>query len=229
MSAREALQIATRGGAEVLGRTDVGTLAPGMRADMAVWDVSGIESAGSWDPAALLLAGPTRVRDLFVEGRQVVQGGQVVTMDLPRWSSGRTLWRAAARVRRRSPARSRRRRRRPPAASRPGRCATPTGPAVGLLLVRRQEAGQDVARRPGRACRSSNGTNTTLVAAQRAAVPRAVLADHHAVGEARQRAGRHPAQAERGGVAAQRVVGRDRAWPPAPASCGTRSSTVWPQ
>jgi len=84
MSAREALRIATRGGAEVLGRDDCGQIAPGKRADIAVWDVSGIESAGSWDPAALLLAGPTNVRDLFVEGRAVVREGQMVTLELPR-------------------------------------------------------------------------------------------------------------------------------------------------
>lgn len=84
MSAREALEIATRGGAAVLGRDDCGQLAVGKRADVAIWDVSGVESAGSWDPAALLLAGPTRVRDLFVEGRQVVRDGQMVTIDLPR-------------------------------------------------------------------------------------------------------------------------------------------------
>ena len=84
MSAREALEIATRGGAEVLGRDDCGVLAVGKRADVALWNVSGIEAAGSWDPVALLLAGPTRVRDLFVEGRQVVSGGQMVTVDLPR-------------------------------------------------------------------------------------------------------------------------------------------------
>lgn len=84
MSAREALEIATRGGADVLGRPDCGRLMPGARADIAIWDVSGIESAGSWDPAALLLAGPMRVRDLFVEGRQVVAGGQIATLDLPR-------------------------------------------------------------------------------------------------------------------------------------------------
>ena len=84
MSAREALEIATRGGADVLGRPDCGRIAPGKRADIAVWDVSGIESAGSWDPAALLLAGPTRVRDLFVEGRQVVRDGMVKTIDLPK-------------------------------------------------------------------------------------------------------------------------------------------------
>ncbi len=82
MSAREALEIATRGGAQVLGREDCGQIAVGKRADLAIWDVSGIESAGSWDPAALLLAGPTRVRDLIVEGRQVVRDGQVVTVDL---------------------------------------------------------------------------------------------------------------------------------------------------
>ena len=82
MSAREALEIATRGGADVLGRPDCGRLAVGKRADIAIWDVTGIESAGSWDPAALLLAGPTTVRDLFVEGRQVVRDGQIATIDL---------------------------------------------------------------------------------------------------------------------------------------------------
>ncbi|MBV7378664.1 8-oxoguanine deaminase [Maritimibacter dapengensis] len=84
MGAREALWIATRGGAEVLGRSDCGQIAVGQRADIALWDVTGIEAAGSWDPAALLLAGPTRVRDLFVEGRQVVRDGTLATIDLPR-------------------------------------------------------------------------------------------------------------------------------------------------
>lgn len=84
MSAREALEIATLGGARVLGRPDCGSLEPGKRADLAIWDVSGIEGAGSWDPVAgLLLCGPTRVRDLYVEGRAVVQGGQMATIDLP--------------------------------------------------------------------------------------------------------------------------------------------------
>ncbi|MFU8881840.1 MAG: 8-oxoguanine deaminase [Rhodobacterales bacterium] len=84
MSAREALEIATRGGADVLGRPDCGRLSPGKRADIAIWDISGVESAGSWDPAALLLAGPSRVRDLLVEGRRVIREGQVATVDLPR-------------------------------------------------------------------------------------------------------------------------------------------------
>lgn len=82
MSAREALEIATRGGADVLGRPDCGRLAQGKRADIAIWDVSGIESAGSWDPAALLLAGPMKVRHLLVEGRQVVRDYGMPHLDL---------------------------------------------------------------------------------------------------------------------------------------------------
>ncbi|MGB5868993.1 MAG: 8-oxoguanine deaminase [Albidovulum sp.] len=85
MSARETLEIATLGGARVLGRNDCGALEVAKRADIAIWDVSGIEAAGAWDPvAALILCGPMRVRDLFVEGRQVVSDGQITTLDLPR-------------------------------------------------------------------------------------------------------------------------------------------------
>ncbi|MFN4130686.1 MAG: 8-oxoguanine deaminase [Paracoccaceae bacterium] len=85
MSAREVLEIASLGGAQVLGRPDCGQLAPGKRADVAIWDMSGLEAAGSWDPvAALVLCGPGRVRDLFVEGRRVVAGGQMVTIDVGR-------------------------------------------------------------------------------------------------------------------------------------------------
>ena len=84
LPAREALGIATRGGADVLGRPDCGRIAPGKRADIAVWDLSGVEAAGAWDPvAALLLCGPGSVRDLFVEGRRVVAGGRIATLDLP--------------------------------------------------------------------------------------------------------------------------------------------------
>jgi cytosine/adenosine deaminase-related metal-dependent hydrolase len=84
-SARDALRLATRGGAEVLGRGgDCGQIAPGFRADLAIWDMTGVEAAGNWDPAALLLAGPTRVRDLIVNGRVVVEGGHLRTVDLDR-------------------------------------------------------------------------------------------------------------------------------------------------
>ncbi|MEO0763504.1 MAG: 8-oxoguanine deaminase, partial [Pseudomonadota bacterium] len=83
MSAREALRIATRGGAEVLGRGDaLGQIAPGFRADLAIWDMSGVAAAGSWDWAAILLAGPRTVRDLFIEGRRVVADGRIATLDL---------------------------------------------------------------------------------------------------------------------------------------------------
>ncbi|MEP3347925.1 MAG: 8-oxoguanine deaminase [Litoreibacter sp.] len=83
MSAREALEIATRGGAQVLGRGgECGQLREGYRADIAIWDVGGVESAGSWDPAALLLAGPTRVRDLIVEGQEIIRDGEFARFDL---------------------------------------------------------------------------------------------------------------------------------------------------
>ena len=83
MSAREVLEIVTLGGARVLGRDDCGSLEVGKRADIAIWDMSGIEAAGAWDPvAALIFCGPGRVRDLLVEGREVVRDGRVVTTDL---------------------------------------------------------------------------------------------------------------------------------------------------
>ena len=82
MSASEALFIATRGGAQVLGRDDCGQIAVGKRADIAIWDATGVASAGSWDPAALVLAGPNQVRDLFVEGRQIVRDSKVASFDL---------------------------------------------------------------------------------------------------------------------------------------------------
>lgn len=83
MSAREALEIATIGGAAVLGRDDCGALAIGKRADIAIWDVSGLETAGSWDPvAALVLCGPFGVRDLIVEGRHVVKKRHLTGIDL---------------------------------------------------------------------------------------------------------------------------------------------------
>jgi len=85
MSAREALEIATLGGARVLGRNDCGAIEVGMRADLAIWDISGLHMAGAWDPvAALVLCAPNRVDHLIVEGRDVVRDGQMVTLDLAR-------------------------------------------------------------------------------------------------------------------------------------------------
>jgi cytosine/adenosine deaminase-related metal-dependent hydrolase len=95
MSAREALEIATLGGAQVLGRgAELGSLEPGKRADLAVWNVAGLEAAGAWDPvAALVLCGPFGVRDLVVEGRAVVRGGRLTGVELDE-----VLARARARV-----------------------------------------------------------------------------------------------------------------------------------
>lgn len=95
MGAREMLEVATLGGAAVLGRArELGSIEVGKRADLAVWDVSGLEAAGAWDPvAALLLCGPFQVRDLVVEGRQVVRGGALAGVEL-----GRVLETARARL-----------------------------------------------------------------------------------------------------------------------------------
>ena len=77
-AAREALRLATRGGAEVLGRSDLGQLSPGLRADCAIWDMADVAATGSWDlVAGLILAPPPGVRDLFVEGRAVVRDGEL--------------------------------------------------------------------------------------------------------------------------------------------------------
>ncbi|MEM7216102.1 MAG: 8-oxoguanine deaminase [Pseudomonadota bacterium] len=83
MSAREVLEIATLGGAKVLGRSDCGSLEVGKRADIAIWDTSGLEAAGNWDPvAALVLCGPFSVRDLVVEGRRIVEDGNLTGVDI---------------------------------------------------------------------------------------------------------------------------------------------------
>ncbi|HLX32148.1 MAG TPA: 8-oxoguanine deaminase [Gaiellaceae bacterium] len=79
MTAREALRLATRGGAAVLGRDDIGSLEPGKRADFAVWRVDGLEFGGAADLVAeLVLAGPQRVDRLVVGGEDAVRGGALV-------------------------------------------------------------------------------------------------------------------------------------------------------
>ena len=57
-------------------------IAVGARADIAIWDTHCVELAGSWDPAALVLAGPSRVKHLLVEGRQIVRDGQLTKVDV---------------------------------------------------------------------------------------------------------------------------------------------------
>lgn len=83
MGAREALRLGTRGGAVCLGRDDLGSIEPGKRADVALFDLSGLASAGvEADPVAgIVLAWPQRVRHLLVEGRFVVRDWALATAD----------------------------------------------------------------------------------------------------------------------------------------------------
>ena len=84
-SAREALEIATLGGARVLGRDDIGALAPGMAADIVTVPLDTIGLAGALhDPlAALLFCHVPRIRHSIVNGRVVVRDGRLTTLELP--------------------------------------------------------------------------------------------------------------------------------------------------
>ena len=86
MGAREALEIATLGGARVLGRDDIVALAPGMSADFVAFDMAGVGYAGAGhDPvAALVFCTPTDVSTSVINGRVVVRDGLLLTADLPR-------------------------------------------------------------------------------------------------------------------------------------------------
>jgi cytosine/adenosine deaminase-related metal-dependent hydrolase len=83
MTVRDALRLGTRGGAAVLGRDDIGQLAPGKRADIAVWRTDGLELGGAEaDPVAgLVLSAPHRVDRLYVGGEEVVRDGHLVRAD----------------------------------------------------------------------------------------------------------------------------------------------------
>ncbi len=82
MTAREALRLATRGGAEVLRRDDIGSLEPGKPADLAIWRTDGLELGGAEDlVAGLVLSAPHRVDRLVVGGEDVVRGGALVRAD----------------------------------------------------------------------------------------------------------------------------------------------------
>lgn len=83
-TAREALEIGTRGGAEVLGRDDIGHLAPGMCADFYSLDLGTIDFAGGLhDPvASVVFCAPRRVTTTVVNGKVVVADGQIVTVDM---------------------------------------------------------------------------------------------------------------------------------------------------
>ena len=82
LTARDALRLATRGGASVLRRDDIGSLEPGKRADLAVWSLDGLELAGAADPVAgLVFSAPHRVERLFVGGEEIVREGHLLRAD----------------------------------------------------------------------------------------------------------------------------------------------------
>jgi 8-oxoguanine deaminase len=82
MTVREALRLATRGGAEVLGRDDIGALEPGRQADLAIWGVDALPHGGADDlVAGVVLSGPHRVERLVVGGEDVVRDGALVRAD----------------------------------------------------------------------------------------------------------------------------------------------------
>jgi 8-oxoguanine deaminase len=84
LSARQALEVATRGGAAVLGRTDIGSLEVGKCADFTAFNLSELEFAGAQhDPlAALLFCQPVHTAYTVVQGRVIVEKGQLKTLDL---------------------------------------------------------------------------------------------------------------------------------------------------
>ena len=84
LTAREALELSTLGGAKVLGRDDIGHLSPGMSADFIAIGLESPQLAGSqWDSvAALVLCETGRVDYSFVNGRKLVDQGRLTTCDL---------------------------------------------------------------------------------------------------------------------------------------------------
>jgi cytosine/adenosine deaminase-related metal-dependent hydrolase len=86
LTAREVLEMATLGGAQVLGRDDIGALAPGMAADLITVPLDDIGLAGAGhDPlAALFFCHVPRVQHSVVHGRVVVRDGRLTTLELPR-------------------------------------------------------------------------------------------------------------------------------------------------
>lgn len=85
LSARQALELATRGGAAVLGRDDVGYLAPGMAADLIAINLNQLAYTGAQhDPvAAIVFNQPRNVDYAIINGRVVVENGRLTTIDLP--------------------------------------------------------------------------------------------------------------------------------------------------
>lgn len=84
MTARQALELATLGGARVLGRDDIGALKPGMAADFVAYDLRQLPFAGAWhDPvAALLFCTSVNVSLSVINGRVIVRDGRLTTLEI---------------------------------------------------------------------------------------------------------------------------------------------------
>lgn len=85
MTAREALEIATLGGARVLNRDDIGAIAPGMSADIVAFDMRDVAYAGAGHDlvAALVFCNPGRVAASLINGKVVVREGRLLPVELP--------------------------------------------------------------------------------------------------------------------------------------------------
>ncbi len=84
MTARQSLELATRGGAAVLNRSDIGEIAVGKAADIVAFDLRNLTHAGALHDtvAALVFAAPAQVNWSIINGRVVVREGNLTTIDL---------------------------------------------------------------------------------------------------------------------------------------------------
>jgi cytosine/adenosine deaminase-related metal-dependent hydrolase len=82
LAARAALEMGTLGGARCVGREEeLGSIEVGQLADLAVWRIDDLGGAGIADPVCTLVLGAARLERLYVNGREVVSGGQLQTAD----------------------------------------------------------------------------------------------------------------------------------------------------
>lgn len=83
VSTTDLLHAATVDGAKALGRDDIGRIAPGAKADLVLVDLAKLDMAPVRDPLRSLLyhAADRAVRDVYIDGRQVVANGKVLTLD----------------------------------------------------------------------------------------------------------------------------------------------------
>ena len=84
MTAREALKVATIGGASVLNRDDIGMLVPGYAADITAFKRDNVDFSGSdWDPvASLVFCGPSKANYTIINGKIVVSEGQLTSIPM---------------------------------------------------------------------------------------------------------------------------------------------------